>query len=205
MVQIIYRQGEIMKIAQEQLNQSTECIISLVINIIKLEPTYDVSTPFGTPSFFLQIKRRKKKGFLGGSVAKNPPTNSKDTGSIPGPGRPHVQWAAESACHTTEHTGAGELQPLSLVPPRVKPVHLETTLHERSPHSEKPSKAPTETTSTLKLSLCVSKTYGNATTPLESMTDIELYRENALHGGLMTLNCSLTTAVIIYQRQLESS
>ena len=30
--------------------------------------------------------RWKKKGFLGGPVAKNPPCNSGDTGSVPGPG-----------------------------------------------------------------------------------------------------------------------
>ena len=30
---------------------------------------------------------------LGGSVVKNPPANAGDTGSIPGPGRPHMLWS----------------------------------------------------------------------------------------------------------------
>ena len=33
---------------------------------------------------------KKKKGFLGGAVVKNPPANAGDTGSSPGPGRSHM-------------------------------------------------------------------------------------------------------------------
>ena len=37
------------------------------------------------------------KNFLadlpGGAVVKNPPANTGDTGSIPGPGRSHVPWS----------------------------------------------------------------------------------------------------------------
>ena len=33
------------------------------------------------------------KGFLGGTVVKNPPANAGDTGSSPGPGRSHMPWS----------------------------------------------------------------------------------------------------------------
>ena len=33
---------------------------------------------------------RKKEGFPGGAVVKNPPANAGDTGLIPGPGRSHM-------------------------------------------------------------------------------------------------------------------
>ena len=35
-------------------------------------------------------EKKKKKDFPGGAVDKNPPANAGDTGSIPGPGRPHM-------------------------------------------------------------------------------------------------------------------
>ena len=35
-------------------------------------------------------------GFLGGPVAKNPPANVGDTGSVPGLGGPHVLWSSEA-------------------------------------------------------------------------------------------------------------
>ena len=50
-----------MKTVQEQLNQSTECITSVVINIIKLESTDNISTPFGMPSFFFRSRERERK------------------------------------------------------------------------------------------------------------------------------------------------
>ena len=31
--------------------------------------------------------------FPGGTVVKNPPANAGDTGSSPGPGRPHMPWS----------------------------------------------------------------------------------------------------------------
>ena len=37
------------------------------------------------------------QGFPGGAVVKNPPANSGDTGSIPGPGRSHMPWS-NKAC-----------------------------------------------------------------------------------------------------------
>lgn len=50
-----------MKRVQEQLNQSTEYITSVVINIIKLESTDNISTPFGMPSFFFRSRDRERK------------------------------------------------------------------------------------------------------------------------------------------------
>ena len=39
-----------------------------------------------------QIKQKfKKQGFPGGSVVKDPAAKAGDAGSIPGPGRPHMQ------------------------------------------------------------------------------------------------------------------
>ena len=37
-----------------------------------------------------KIKKKKKKGFPGGTVVKNPPANVADTGSSPGLGRSHI-------------------------------------------------------------------------------------------------------------------
>ena len=34
--------------------------------------------------------KKAPQGFPGGTVVKNPPANAGDTGSSPGPGRPHV-------------------------------------------------------------------------------------------------------------------
>ena len=36
---------------------------------------------------------RDQRDFPGGSVVKNPPINSGDNSSIPGPGRSHVLWS----------------------------------------------------------------------------------------------------------------
>ena len=37
-------------------------------------------------------KTTVSRGFPGGPVVKNPPANTGDTGSIPGPGRSHRPW-----------------------------------------------------------------------------------------------------------------
>ena len=37
----------------------------------------------------------RRKDFLGGSLAKNPPANAGDTGSIPGPGSSHTVQATK--------------------------------------------------------------------------------------------------------------
>ena len=39
------------------------------------------------------ILRACVRGFPGGSVVQNPPTNTGDKGSIPGPGRSHMPWS----------------------------------------------------------------------------------------------------------------
>ena len=78
--------------------------------------------------------------FPGGTVDKNLPANSGDTGSIPGPGR----------CHTLQSNWASEPQPLAHalepashnywahVPQLLKPDCLEPVLHNKRNHcSEK--------------------------------------------------------------------
>ena len=37
-----------------------------------------------------RIVRKQRRDFPGGTVDKNPPANSQDTGLIPGPGRFHI-------------------------------------------------------------------------------------------------------------------
>ena len=39
------------------------------------------------------VNKQKDRGFPGGAVVKNPPANAGDTGSSPGPGRPHMPWS----------------------------------------------------------------------------------------------------------------
>ena len=84
-------------------------------------------------------KKRKIRGFLGGSVVKNPPANAGDVGLIPDPGRPHKpqsNWAQApkllSLCPK-----ACELQRLS---PRALEPGL---LNKRSHHDEKPQLSAT--------------------------------------------------------------
>ena len=38
-------------------------------------------------------KKKKSRGFLGGSVVKNPPTNAGNMSLIPDLGRSHVPWS----------------------------------------------------------------------------------------------------------------
>ena len=59
--------------------------------------------------------------FPGGTVDKNLPANAGCRDSIPGPGRPHVEWSSQAH-----------------VPHLLKPMHLEPVLHKRSHCSEKP-------------------------------------------------------------------
>ena len=42
-----------------------------------------------------------KKGFPSGSVGRNPPSNTADTGLIPGPGRSHLLRSNLSVCTPT--------------------------------------------------------------------------------------------------------
>ena len=46
-------------------------------------------------------KTKTKQDSPGGPVAKNPPTNAGDMGSIPAPGRFHLPWGGLSLCATT--------------------------------------------------------------------------------------------------------
>ena len=46
--------------------------------------------------------RECNEGILGGPVAKQPPANAEDTGSIPAPGRPPVPRGSESPALATE-------------------------------------------------------------------------------------------------------
>ena len=65
--------------------------------------------------------------FPGGAVDKNMPTNTGETGSIPGLGRPYALM--QRSLHSRTH----RLQLL-------KPVHPEPMLHnQRSQHGEKPT------------------------------------------------------------------
>ena len=41
----------------------------------------------------ITIKSIQDWGFPGGAVVRNPPANSGDTGSCPGPGRSHMPWS----------------------------------------------------------------------------------------------------------------
>ena len=42
----------------------------------------------------------RKLDWLGDALVKNPPANTEDTGSIPGPGRSHMPWGTEPVHHT---------------------------------------------------------------------------------------------------------
>ena len=87
-----------------------------------------------------EIKKKKKKdvlGFPGGSVVRNPCTNSNDTGSIPDLGRPHM----------LQSNSAGEPQLLSscsrawlqlLSPCDATPEALSPSCNKRSHQKEKP-------------------------------------------------------------------
>ena len=44
----------------------------------------------GTSERTSSVKKKKKEGFHGGEVVKNPPANAGDTGSSPGLGRSHM-------------------------------------------------------------------------------------------------------------------
>ena len=40
------------------------------------------------------ISKMYERDFPGGAVVKNPPANTGDTGSSPGPGRSHMPWGS---------------------------------------------------------------------------------------------------------------
>ena len=45
---------------------------------------------FSDHSRINELKNKEITDFPGGAVVKNPPANAGDTGSSPGPGRPHM-------------------------------------------------------------------------------------------------------------------
>ena len=79
-------------------------------------------------------KKAPHRGFPGVSVAKNPPANARDVGSIPGSGRSHMCRATEPVCHYW----ACALEPTHL---NYWSLHtLDFRLHsKKSHHSEKPT------------------------------------------------------------------
>ena len=81
-------------------------------------------------------KRNKILGFPGGAVVKNPPANSGDTGSSPGPGRSHMPWSSK-ACAPQLLGLRSRAQESQLL----KPTHLEPVLcNKRSHRNEKPTR-----------------------------------------------------------------
>ena len=44
-------------------------------------------------TFEMKLKKKKTRGFPGGSVIKNLPANVRHTGSTPGPERSHMLWS----------------------------------------------------------------------------------------------------------------
>ena len=45
------------------------------------------------------LKKTNKQGFPGGAVVKNPPANTEDLGSSPGPGDPTCRGATKPVHH----------------------------------------------------------------------------------------------------------
>ena len=75
------------------------------------------------------------RDFPGGAVVKNPPANAGDTGSSPGPGRPHMP-RSNSACAPQLLS----LRSRAREPQLLKPTRLELVLHnKRSHHNGKPA------------------------------------------------------------------
>ena len=81
-------------------------------------------------------------GFPSGSVAKNPPANGGDMGSITGPGRSHSHRATKPVGHNSQ---AHALEPRNLnywahVLQLLKSTHLESMLRNKRSHfNEKPT------------------------------------------------------------------
>ena len=86
----------------------------------------------------------------GGPVAKNPPANEGDTGSIPGQGRSHVPWGQLSLCTTItkpvlESPQAQRLRPRSLCFTReATTMRSPQTTTKSCPCSPQPEKAHTQ-------------------------------------------------------------
>ena len=81
----------------------------------------------------LLLPQHLKRGFLGGSVIKNPPAYAGDTCSIPGPGSSHMLWSSEPLVVQllSQCPRAQEPWVLSLLAP-------ELVLHNKRSCNEKP-------------------------------------------------------------------
>ena len=96
----------------------------------------------------IKIDIKKKQGFPGGPVVKNPSCSVGDTSLIPGQGRPHTpqgDWASvpqlRSPCATTTKK---PVRPRACAPLQEKPPQWEATLAmqlESSPHLPQLEKA----------------------------------------------------------------
>ena len=69
----------------------------------------------------------------GGPVAKRPPDDARDTGSIPGPGRPHMQ---DSQARAPEYRACASKQEGPLRPEARAPRREEGCVRRRSPHGQ---------------------------------------------------------------------
>ena len=103
-----------------------------------------VQLPRDSPANSRDYSRRKSerdplkkfvKGFLGGTVVKNPPANARDTGSSPGPGRSHMPWSNKARAPQLL-----SLRSRAREPQLLKPACLEPVLrNKRSHRNEKPA------------------------------------------------------------------
>ena len=75
---------------------------------------YVVFNTYNKISYF-ESEEKAYRGFPGGSVVKNPPTNSGDMDFSPGPGRSHMRQSKETCAPQLLRlcSRAGELQLLS--------------------------------------------------------------------------------------------
>ena len=63
-----------------------------VFHFLLSYPIHVLIYTYKYPTLHVSLKKIIHRGFPGGSVAGNLPVNAGDTGSIPGPGRFHMQW-----------------------------------------------------------------------------------------------------------------
>ena len=91
-------------------------------------------TFFGTRKLLMEtFFKKSRQSFLSGSVVKNLPANTEDTGSIPDPERSHMPRSnkAHAPQLLSQCSRAWEQQPLKLGRPRAK-LHKKNTLRKES-------------------------------------------------------------------------
>ena len=116
--------------------------ISVTFNVLFLwfknkRETYDMwQKPTHYKAIIIQLKIKKKiwRGFLGGSVVKNPPANAGDTGLIPGPGGSRGPWSNWACPH---NAWARSLEP-GAAPAEVR-MPMASAPQKRSRGSKKPA------------------------------------------------------------------